>query len=150
MSHRTYQERGYCTRAGYARLDEVLGQLCDLGNAALQERRDAWRIARKRISYQDQCRSLTPVRQDEPAGLGRLNVAATRGGPPARRPRLPGVLPALQGGWQARLPAVPEPEALRSGTARHVKEERHDRRGVLTKHDPGATAAAVRGRCPRR
>ena len=37
MSHRTYQERGYCTRAGYARLDEVLGQLCDLGNAALQD-----------------------------------------------------------------------------------------------------------------
>ena len=31
--------RGYCTRGGYARLDEVLGQLCDLGNAALQERR---------------------------------------------------------------------------------------------------------------
>ena len=37
MSHRTYQDRGYCTRAGYARLDEVLGQLCDLGNAALQD-----------------------------------------------------------------------------------------------------------------
>ena len=78
-AHRTYQERGYCTRAGYDRLDEVLGQLCDLGNAALQERRDAWRIARKRISYQDQCRSLTLVRQDEPDELGRLNVAAARG-----------------------------------------------------------------------
>lgn len=79
MAHRTYQERGYCTRAGYAQLDEVLGQLCDLSNAALQERRDAWRIARESVSYHDQCRSLTLVRQDDPDGLGRLNVAAARG-----------------------------------------------------------------------
>ena len=32
-----------------------MGQLCDLGNAALQERREAWRLAHKRISYRDQC-----------------------------------------------------------------------------------------------
>ena len=34
---------------------------------------------RKRISYQDQCRSLTQVRHDDPDGLGHLNVAAARG-----------------------------------------------------------------------
>ena len=77
--HRTFQERGYCSRAGYARIDEVLGELCRLGNAALQERRDAWKTARTRISYQDQCRSLTQVRADDPDGFGRLNVAMSRG-----------------------------------------------------------------------
>ena len=79
MEHRTIQEHGYCTRSGYARLDQVLGQLCELGNAALQERRDAWKMQRERISYQDQCRSLTLVRRDDPDGLGKLNVAAGRG-----------------------------------------------------------------------
>ena len=79
MRHETIQERGYCSRAGYSRLDQVLGQLCELGNAGLQERRDAWKTSRDRISYQDQCRALTLVRQDDPDGLGRLNVAAARG-----------------------------------------------------------------------
>ena len=34
---------------------------------------------RKRISYHDRYRSLTLVRQDDPDGIGRLNVAAARG-----------------------------------------------------------------------
>ena len=79
MAHWTFQARGYCTRAGYGQLDAVLAQLCDLGNAALQERRDAWRIARKRINYQDQTRSLTEVRHDDPEGIGSICVAAARG-----------------------------------------------------------------------
>ena len=62
VAHPTYQLRGYCNKAGYARLDRVLGWLCDLGNAALQERRDAWRMCRTSISYKLQCRSLTLVR----------------------------------------------------------------------------------------
>ena len=77
--HKTIQLRGYCTRAGYRQLQEVLEQLCGLGNAALQERRDAWKMARKRISYQDQCRSLTQVRHDDPAGLGGVNVSIAPG-----------------------------------------------------------------------
>ena len=32
-----------------------------------------------RLRYQDQCRSLTLVRKDDPDGLGKLNVAAARG-----------------------------------------------------------------------
>ena len=79
MTHRTFQQRGYCSKAGYARLDAALALLCQLGNAALQERRDAWKRSRKRISYQDQCRSLTLVRADDPDGLGQMNVAAARG-----------------------------------------------------------------------
>ncbi len=38
-------------------------RLCDLHrglyNAALQERVDAWRLARKSVGYAEQCRSLT-------------------------------------------------------------------------------------------
>ena len=80
MSHKTFQERGYCTRGGYKRLDAVLAELCRLGNAALQERRDAWKMARKPIRYQDQCKSLTLVRHDDPEGpVGKLHVAAARG-----------------------------------------------------------------------
>ena len=33
MPLRTFQARGYCTRAGYRRFDDVLGELCRLGNA---------------------------------------------------------------------------------------------------------------------
>ena len=53
--------------------------LCTLGNAALQKRRDAWKMAREHVSYQDQCRLLTLVRQDDRDGIGTLNVAVARG-----------------------------------------------------------------------
>ena len=46
---------------------------------ALQERRDAWRMCRTSISYKLQCRSLTLVRQDDPANLGSVNTAVERG-----------------------------------------------------------------------
>ena len=52
---------------------------CYLGNAALQERRDAWRLAKKKINYAAQCRSLTEIRADDPDGIGQLDVAVTRG-----------------------------------------------------------------------
>ena len=52
--HRTIQERGYCTSAGYRRIDRVLNQFCELENGALQERREAWKMCHERISYQNQ------------------------------------------------------------------------------------------------
>jgi putative transposase len=49
-------------------------RLCDLHrglyNAALQERVDAWRLARKSVGYAEQCRSLTRVRRENPEYLG--------------------------------------------------------------------------------
>ena len=49
-------------------------RLCDLHrglyNAALQERADAWRLARKSVGYAEQCRSLTRVRRENPEYLG--------------------------------------------------------------------------------
>lgn len=41
-----------------------------LYNAALQERQDAWRLARKSVGYVEQCRSLTTVRRENPEYLG--------------------------------------------------------------------------------
>lgn len=39
---------------------------CEIYNAALQERRDAWRLNRKRLTYIDQQRQLTELRQSDP------------------------------------------------------------------------------------
>ena len=66
QAHKTYRQRGYCTAGGHRRLDGVLRECATLYNAALQERRDAHRMAGKSITYYDQCRSLTGVRSDLP------------------------------------------------------------------------------------
>ena len=45
------QFRAYTTRAGYRQLDEALRMHNTLYNAALQNRRDAWKMRRENISY---------------------------------------------------------------------------------------------------
>lgn len=45
--------------------EHVLGVSCDLYNASLQERREAWRIARKSVSYYDQQKQLTELRAQD-------------------------------------------------------------------------------------
>ena len=62
----TYQFRGYVNRNQRCRLEDTLAQCAVFYNAALQERRDAWRMKGKGISYIDQCRSLTLIRADHP------------------------------------------------------------------------------------
>ena len=49
------------------------------GNDALQERRDARRTSELRIICQHESRSLSAVRVHEQVGIGRVNVAASRG-----------------------------------------------------------------------
>ena len=46
--HRTIQKRGYCTPAGYRRIDQVLNELCEPETGTLQERRNARRVWHKR------------------------------------------------------------------------------------------------------
>ena len=60
------QFRAYTTRAGYQRLDDVLRMHQSLYNAALQHRRDAWKMARRTITYYDQSRELTEIRREWP------------------------------------------------------------------------------------
>jgi len=42
--------------------ERTLGVCCDLYNAGLQERRDAYKLERKSVSYSEQCAELTDVR----------------------------------------------------------------------------------------
>ena len=74
----TIQARGYTTRAGYAALDAVLSNCALLYNAALQHRRDAWKQGGVSVSYYDQCKELTGLRQDDPYWAG-LSLQVSRG-----------------------------------------------------------------------
>lgn len=49
-----------------ASLEGILALSCDLYNASLQERRDAWTISRRSINYNHQQRELTEIRADDP------------------------------------------------------------------------------------
>jgi putative transposase len=60
---RTFQFRLYPTRSQEAVLVRLLGLQCELYNAALEERRGAWAWERRSVSYTDQCRTLTQLRE---------------------------------------------------------------------------------------
>ena len=60
----TYKFRLYPTKAQAAFLDGQIEEACDLYNAALQERRDAWATCRKRVNYYDQANQLKGMRAD--------------------------------------------------------------------------------------
>ena len=77
-TYSTYQYRGYCTRRGHERLDAILVECSILYNAALQERRDAYKMARKSISYYDQATALTQIRKDIPE-WGSMSLQVGRG-----------------------------------------------------------------------
>ena len=57
-------QRGYCRRSGYERLRTALAMCGDLYNAALQERRDAWRLEGVSVNLSDQQVEFTGVRQE--------------------------------------------------------------------------------------
>ena len=64
---KTYKMRGYTSRGGYARIEEVLAMQCELYNAALQERRDAYRHpSQVRLDWRDQFKEFKFVRKDDP------------------------------------------------------------------------------------
>ena len=70
---RTYRTRAYLSGAGHVRLDDVLAQQCLLYNAALEERKTAWKGHHQRISFAEQSRSLTAIRSDFPDIEGSLH-----------------------------------------------------------------------------
>ena len=55
---RAYKLRAYPTRPQEDRAVRLLADHCDLYNAALQERREAWRLRKVRVSYGDQSAQL--------------------------------------------------------------------------------------------
>jgi putative transposase len=63
MAIKSYKFRIYPTRAQVTRLERTLDTCCELYNAALQERRGAWRTSRKSIGYKDQQNQLPEIKE---------------------------------------------------------------------------------------
>jgi putative transposase len=73
---RAYKLRAYPTRPQQGRAVRLLADHCDLYNAALQERRDAWRMRKVSVSYGDQSAQLREIRAADPQGQGRHSFTA--------------------------------------------------------------------------
>ena len=68
-----YKYRLYPNQAQVRFLENQLHEACDLYNAALQERRDAWKVCRKSINYYDQANQLKPMRAEGLIGLANFS-----------------------------------------------------------------------------
>jgi putative transposase len=73
---RAYKFRAYPTRPQDGRAVRLLADHCDLYNAALAERREAWRMRRVLIGYGDQSAQLREIRAADPDGQGRHSFTA--------------------------------------------------------------------------
>jgi putative transposase len=73
---RAYKLRAYPTRPQEGRAVRLLRDHCDLYNAALQERREAWRMRKVSVSYGDQSAQLREIRAADPQGQGRHSFTA--------------------------------------------------------------------------
>jgi putative transposase len=73
---RAYKFRAYPTRPQEGRAARLLADHCDLYNAALEERREAWRMRQVSISYGAQSAQLREIRRGDPAGQGRHSFTA--------------------------------------------------------------------------
>ncbi len=69
MIRKTFKFRLYPTHCQVYALNGQLSEACRLYNAAIQERRDAWRIERKSINFYDQARQLKDIRANGDIGL---------------------------------------------------------------------------------
>ena len=73
---RAYKFRAYPTGQQEGRAVGLLADHCDLYNAALQERREAWRMCKVSIRYGEQSAQLREIRADDPNGHGRHSFTA--------------------------------------------------------------------------
>jgi putative transposase len=73
---RAYKLRAYPTRPQEGRAVRLLADHCELYNAALAERREAWRMRNVSVSYGDQSAQLKEIRAADPDGQGRHSFTA--------------------------------------------------------------------------
>lgn len=66
IAYRLYKYRIFPSKAQRTELNATLSLCCELYNAALQERRDAWNKQKKSIYYFDQTKQITLFKQDRP------------------------------------------------------------------------------------
>ena len=72
--HKSFKYRLYPTRVQAEALEVQLVEACHLYNAALQERRDAWKMARKSLNYYDQANQLREIRVIGDLGLANYSA----------------------------------------------------------------------------
>jgi putative transposase len=68
--------RAYPTRPQEGRSARLLRDHCDLYDAALEERREAWRMRQASVTYGMQSAQLRDIRHADPAGHGRHSFTA--------------------------------------------------------------------------
>jgi len=73
---RAYKLRAYPTRPQERRAVRLLADHCDLYNAALTERREAWAMHNVRVFYGGQSAQLKEIRAADPDGQGRHSFTA--------------------------------------------------------------------------
>ena len=73
---RAFKFRAYPTRPQEGWAVRLLADHCDLYNAALEERREAWRMRGISISYGKQSAQLKDIRRADPQGQGRQSFTA--------------------------------------------------------------------------
>lgn len=72
--HKTYKYRLYPTASQATALAEQLGEACRLYNAAVQERRDAYRVSGASLTYYDQANQLKEIRAEGHCGLANFSA----------------------------------------------------------------------------
>jgi Helix-turn-helix domain len=77
-----------------------------LYNAALDERREAWRMRRVPIGYCAQARQLAEIRHTDNCGQGRWSAGSQQQNAPPPRLGVCGVLPPRESWEETRLPAL--------------------------------------------
>jgi putative transposase len=75
---RSYKFRLRPTRKQDAALDACLEDTRQMYNAALEERREAWRMGRHRVAFYDQNAQLKEIRADDPERYGRWAFSCER------------------------------------------------------------------------
>jgi len=73
---RAYKFRAYPTRPQQGRAARLLADHCELYNAALEERREAWRMRQATITYGTQSAQLKQIRAGDRDGQGRHSFTA--------------------------------------------------------------------------
>lgn len=70
---KTFRYRLYPTKTQAEALTQQLREACTMYNAALQERRDAWKLAGRSITYYDQANQLKEIRAEGLTGLANFS-----------------------------------------------------------------------------
>jgi putative transposase len=110
----TYRQTLRPTRPQHRLLDERLERQRTLYNAALQERRDAWRLAKKPITRLDQQKSLTIIRADDPDGHGADPATMGRWTLARVEDAFTGFFGRVKRGWAAGFPRFKSKSRWRS------------------------------------